>query len=325
MFLKGRRELVKKIIASVFAIGLFAMSNHLTYAASYAMHTVQNGESLWQISKSYNKSIEYLEQLNPEFKDVIYTGDKVKVGIVGNGTSIKITVNDKNVPLEQDAYIEDGRTFVPIRFVAEALGAQVDWNQSTQTVGINYNNNNISMIINSNTATINNKTSTLDLAPSLYADRAYVPIRFIAETLNCSVSWNGSSSTIKIDTTKKYSSDDIYWLSRIVNAEAGGESANGKLAVANVILNRVKSNEFPKTIKEVIFDKNYGYQFTPVMNGTIYNNPSTESINAAISALNGNNNIGSALYFLNPSKSTSTWILKNRTYYTTIGLHKFYL
>ena len=122
-----------------------------------------------------------------------------------------------------------------------------------------------------------------------------------------------------------YNQDEVYWLSRIVHAEAEGESYQGKVAVANTILNRVESSEYPNTIYGVIFDTKYGVQYTPVANGKIYNTPGAESIKAAKAALEGYNNVGNSLFFYNPKKSQSSWIKNNRTYYTTIGNHNFHL
>lgn len=122
-----------------------------------------------------------------------------------------------------------------------------------------------------------------------------------------------------------YSQDDLYWLARIIEAEASGESYNGKVAVGNVILNRVKSSEFPNTIYGVIFEY-YGNipQFSPVAEGTIYNTPSEESTKAAKDALNGARPVGNSTYFFNPDKAAGTWIVKNKTYLMKIGGHAFY-
>ncbi len=119
---------------------------------------------------------------------------------------------------------------------------------------------------------------------------------------------------------------DIYWLARIIEAEAGGESYQGKLAVGNVIMNRVKSNQFPNTIYKVIFEYYQGIpQFSPVADGTIYNTPSADSMKAARETYYGTKKpVGNALYFFNPAKAAGTWIVKNRSYITTIGGHAFY-
>lgn len=125
--------------------------------------------------------------------------------------------------------------------------------------------------------------------------------------------------------SRNYSDEDLLWLARIIEAEASGESYEGKVAVGNVILNRVDSKEFPNTIYGVIFEyyKNIP-QFSPVAEGTIYNKPSADSIKAAKDALNGARPVGNATYFFNPAKAAGTWIVKNKTYMKKIGGHSFY-
>lgn len=75
-----------------------------------------------------------------------------------------------------------------------------------------------------------------------------------------------------------YNADDLYWLARIISAESRGESLDGKIAVGNVVLNRVASSDFPDTIYGVIFDDRWGGQFEPVRNGTIYQTPTEDSV-----------------------------------------------
>lgn len=111
-----------------------------------------------------------------------------------------------------------------------------------------------------------------------------------------------------------------YLLAQIIHAEAKGESYDGKVAVGNVVLNRVNSEDFPDDIESVIFQRN---QFSPVMDGSIYNEPEEESIQAAKDVLNGIKIVDSnALFFYNPRTSTSSWIF-TRTTITDIGNHRF--
>ncbi|HWR61102.1 MAG TPA: cell wall hydrolase, partial [Clostridia bacterium] len=119
-----------------------------------------------------------------------------------------------------------------------------------------------------------------------------------------------------------YTATDLYWLSRIINAEAEAEPYEGKLAVGNVIMNRVKSASFPNTVKGVIFEYYHNIpQFSPVADGTIYNAPNADSIKAAKAVFGGTNVVGSATYFFNPDKSEGTWIVKNKTFVKRIGNH----
>jgi len=122
-----------------------------------------------------------------------------------------------------------------------------------------------------------------------------------------------------------YTATDLYWLSRIIHAEAEAEPYAGKVAVGNVILNRVKSDLFPNTIKGVIFEYYKDIpQFSPVADGTIYNAPDAASISAAKAAFSGTSYVGSATYFFNPDKSEGAWIIQNKTYVKRIGNHVFY-
>lgn len=95
------------------------------------------------------------------------------------------------------------------------------------------------------------------------------------------------------------SDDDFQILCRIVEAEAGGEDINGRILVANVILNRVESSIFPNTIEGVVFQKSNGtYQFSPIWDGRYYRvKVSEETIEAVERALLGEDYSKGALYF----------------------------
>lgn len=161
----------------------------------------------------------------------------------------------------------------------------------------------------------------------------YVPIRPLTKALNSKIEWSNADNEFKVysgDTSRLktasqvYREDEVYWLSRIINAEAGAEPLQGKLAVGNIILNRVCSSQFPNTIYSVIFDRRYGVQFSPTANGTIYKTPSAESIIAAKMCIEGYSLSTDILYFFNPTKSPSNWISKNRQFAFKVGNHAFY-
>ncbi|SHI59448.1 peptidoglycan-binding protein [Lutispora thermophila] len=144
-------------------------------------------------------------------------------------------------------------------------------------------------------------------------------------TTTTTAATTASTAASRGTTSREQMATDLYWLSRIINAEAEAEPYKGKVAVGNVIMNRVNSSYFPNTIKGVIFEYYQGIpQFSPVADGTIYNEPNAESIAAAKEALNGSRPVGNSTYFFNPAKSAGTWIVKNKTYVTKIGNHVFY-
>lgn len=109
-------------------------------------------------------------------------------------------------------------------------------------------------------------------------------------------------------------------LARIIEAEAKGESYEGKVAVGQVVLNRVNHHHFPDSVKEVIYQPR---QFEPVMNGTIYNEATEISLKAAEEALKGKGPVEGALYFYNPAIAASQEWFETLDYVATIGNHVF--
>ncbi|MFV0520695.1 MAG: cell wall hydrolase [Lachnospirales bacterium] len=121
-----------------------------------------------------------------------------------------------------------------------------------------------------------------------------------------------------------YSTDDFNWLSKIIYAEARGENYQSKLAVGNVLLNRVQDLRYPDTIYGVIFDKKFGVQFSPVLDGTIYNDSNLVCKAVAIDTFLNINNCGESLFFMNPAIAETTWISENRSLIITYDNHYFY-
>lgn len=255
--------------------------------------------------------------------------------------NLSIKVNNKYVSCDVEPFIKDGTTYVPIRFIADALNVEsVSWDKDSKSVTIINSGSTIVLFANQNYVYVNNIYRSLANNALLVNGRTFVPIRFVSEILGANVNWDDENYTVSISTSSSDSTsssvssnsgytsadeDAVYWLSKIIEAEASGEPFSGKVAVGEVILNRVKSEDFPNTIWEVIFDNKFGIQFEPVANGSIYNTPSAESIKAAKTALDGSNYVSNCLYFLNPRIASSNWISKNRQYYTTISQHDFYV
>ncbi len=122
-------------------------------------------------------------------------------------------------------------------------------------------------------------------------------------------------------TSNTQSSSDLNLLAKCVHAEARGEPYTGQVAVAAVILNRVKSPSFPNTIAGVIYQP---YAFTAVNDGQINLSPNSSAFKAAQDALNGWDPTYGCLYYYNPKTATSSWIWSRQTV-ITIGNHVFAL
>lgn len=117
------------------------------------------------------------------------------------------------------------------------------------------------------------------------------------------------------------SASDVQLLARCVNGEARGEIYEGQVAVAAVILNRVKHPSFPNTISGVIYQPG---AFTAVADGQI-NEPIAENstvYKACEDAMNGWDPSGGAIYYFNPETATNKWIW-SRPLIIQIGRHRF--
>lgn len=122
---------------------------------------------------------------------------------------------------------------------------------------------------------------------------------------------------------------DLEILLRIVEAEAGGEDEEGKLLVANVVLNRVNSVKFPDTVSEVVFQRENGVtQFSPVANGKIWKVQISEETREAVGrALEGEDISQGALYFAARKYADSDkmkWFDENLTFLFQYGGHEFF-
>ena len=122
-----------------------------------------------------------------------------------------------------------------------------------------------------------------------------------------------------------YTESDYNVLLRIVQAEAGGCDMKGKILVANVILNRVESDEFPDTITDVVYEKR---QFSPVSNGSINRcKVEEETVEAVDRALAGEDYSEGALYFMNRRASSGSnvrWFDTHLDYLFQHGGHEFF-
>ncbi|WP_138417238.1 LysM peptidoglycan-binding domain-containing protein [Aquibacillus sediminis] len=133
-----------------------------------------------------------------------------------------------------------------------------------------------------------------------------------------------SSPTKQTEQQEDLNQEEVEWLAKMIYSEGRGESLEGQIAIGAVIMNRVESPIFPNNVKDVLFEKSYGYyQFTPAETGAINNaTPNAQNIEAAERAIQGEDPTNGALFFYNPDKTSSSY-LKSRTVSTIIGNHTF--
>ncbi len=147
-----------------------------------------------------------------------------------------------------------------------------------------------------------------------------VPTRTLAAALGASIAWTGAVEFTAgegpiLSGDQFYNAEDLNLMARVITHESGNQPLAGKIAVGNVILNRVAHRSFPSTVSGVIYEKN---QFPGATNAT----PNAESIIAAKLCLDGAVTVPGALYFNGVGKAC--WASRNKTHLATIGGHAFY-
>ena len=134
------------------------------------------------------------------------TGDMVEiseyVAPAEGVTEVKMTIgkatgyiNGLARPLDAAPIIRESRTMLPVRFVAEAFGAEVEWDGDTSTATVKTDTVEIKITIGATTATVNGESVALDAPAFIESSRTYMPVRFVAENLGAEVAWNGATST----------------------------------------------------------------------------------------------------------------------------------
>ncbi len=233
-----------------------------------------------------------------------------------------------------EARLIDGTTYVPLRAFCEAMGwAEISYRASDKTAVVRANDLTLEISDGARCMVANGRyIYHTHPAVILDDDRLYVPVRMLEKAYGVTVVWDGQTRSVTVLGKASpilhgdlyYNADDVYWLSKIISAEARGESLLGQIAVGNVVLNRVRSSAYPNSIYGVIFDRKYGVQFSPVLNGSIYLPAAESSIIAAKICLDGFTVSERALFFYEPNLAESHWIANNREYLFTIGHHRFY-
>lgn len=260
-------------------------------------------------------------------------GTSAAVAFPADSTPTTVYLDGKEV-LPGECIILESVTYVPLRNFCNLFeNCKITWNAKTSTATVKTDD--LTLTVQSGAVYITANGHYYYTVGEIrnLGGHLYVPIRPLARAFAAELKWNASARRVELtsDPTGRnavawanYDADEVYWLSRIISAEAKGEPLVGQIAVGNVVLNRVKSPAYPNTIYGVIFDRKYGTQFSPVSYGTIYQKPTASAEIAAKICLEGYSLSEDILFFLNPRASTNFWIVKNRPYAFTIGNHDFY-
>ena len=303
-----------KIIAIAMLLSL-----SLSIPSSASVNTYQNRTALINEEEYFNGV--------RTVKEKYLSGVKSKN--TWNHTRFNITIQGKSVSI--NGFSMNNVDYIPFRASASALGLSYSYDSKNKTALMYGKDLALSATEGCYSVYANDRPLFSSSPVVIMSDgRMYIPAESFAKATGLKINKSGKnlslSGTYKALTPsdKFYRDDEVLWLARIIHAESSGEPLLGKIAVGNVVLNRVKHPSYPNTIYGVIFDRKYGVQFSPILNGTIYNTPAYQSVLAAKICLEGFDISDGALFFLHPEISTSSWIPNSRTYEFSIGNHDFY-
>lgn len=230
------------------------------------------------------------DQNNQESTIETALGDTI---VFGDGVPV-VYFNGDRYMMEDIPFIEKGRMYIPLRHVAELLHATVKWNKEEEAAELT----------TVEPAVVSEENALADIVKSLGTSEAMLLARNemkSADGIKAGSKLRVVMPSIFEQPAKPYTEQDFNLLAKITMVEAGYESYEGQLAVANVILNRAKDARFPGTVKDVIYS---GKQFPPAHNGLLDKaKPNASVLRAAKDALNGKNNVKGAVYFFNPKVS----------------------
>ncbi|WP_407270490.1 LysM peptidoglycan-binding domain-containing protein [Radiobacillus sp. PE A8.2] len=306
-----------------------SLAPHQKNATSYI---VVPGDTLSEIAEQSGTTVEAIKQTNQLSSDVIYVGQALNVP--GSGSSFPIQTNATSYTVvsgdtlseiaEQngttvDAIKQSNQLSSDVIYVGQALNVPASGTSApASTNGSSYivvSGDTLSEIAARNGTTVDAIKQTNQLSSDFLQ---------IGQALTIPTATSLTSPLTEAKQQAKVNQEEVEWLAKMIFSEGRGETLEGQIAVGAVIMNRVESPLFANNIKDVLFEKSNGYfQFTPAATGAIHAaTPSVENIDAATRAINGEDPTNGALFFYNPDKTSSPYLL-DRTVSTVIGNHTF--
>ena len=242
-----------------------------------------------------------------------------------------LCVDGEYVSVEVARVQHDGVTYVALAPMAKELdeSIQIGWDGSSSTVTVKSSKLSLTAKVGQLYIQANGRYLYVPEGVQMVGGKVTVPLSVLVKAFDARLSWDAASGTAVVNRgsgaiqsgDSYYNQDDLFWLSRIIQAECGNQPLEGRMAVGNVVLNRVKNPAFPNTVKGVLSQKN---QFTTWKNGALAKRtPNATSVIAAKLVLDGGEveSTKGATFF--DSKSNS-WAARNKTCVAVIGNHKFY-
>lgn len=241
-----------------------------------------------------------------------------------------LLIDGQPAPLELNKELQNGVTYVALSVMARQLApaAQISWDGSAASVVTDQ----LSLTAPVGEYYVEANGRYLYVAETVQltqAGQVIVPLRVVAKAFGAEVGYDADSGVTTVASGSGtiqsggdfYNQDDLFWISRVIQRESGNQPMKGKMAVGNVVLNRVADPVFPDTVEGVLAQKN---QFSTYKSGALAaTEPSESSTIAAKLVMDGGvvEETRGALYFDSGVKS---WAARNKQLIATIGGHNFY-
>ena len=286
---------------------------------SKMLYYVQPGDSLYLIANRFNVTVRQIRELNNLQSDALYAGQFIYIPsdssnenqviyYVQPGDSLYLIANKFDTTVDK------------IKLLNNLIASELYIGQKLYITIPDIASNNYNIVLS---YYVNNRDSLISIANE-FAVSAW-EIRSYNE-LKSDVLYSGQKLDIPFAIANEYLSssysvtqEEMELLARAVYSEARGEPFKGQVAVAAVILNRIRHPFFPDTIKGVIFEP---WQFSAVHDGQFWLTPNQDAYMAARAALRGWDPTKGAIYYYNPDTAQSEWVYY-RNVIVEIGNHYF--
>lgn len=242
-----------------------------------------------------------------------------------------LTVDGQPVSTDVAKTYRGDTTYVALVPMSKCLDSTIlsKWDAGTRTATVHNDKLVLKATVGNLYLTVNNRYFYAPEGIQIESGQVMVPLSALVKAFDGSLTWNGSTGITAVTRgsgaakfgEQYYNADDLFWLSRVIYTESGNQPLEGKMAVGNVVMNRVKHPSFPNTVEGVLAQKN---QFTTYWSGHIARStPNAESVIAAKLVLDGGvvEEVKNALYF---DSAANSWASRNRTCVAVIGGHRFY-
>ena len=255
-----------------------------------------------------------------------------EVAVPAVTTDELVLIDGQPAPIEIGRIQGNGTTYVSLAGMAKALdqSATAAWDGSTGTVTVTTETLTMTARIGEQYVVANGRYLYLSEGVRQNNGTVIVPLSIVTKAFDATLSWDAASGKILVrrgsgalmSGEQFYNQEDLFWLSRVMFAEAGNQGLKGQMAVGNVVLNRVFSTIFPDSIHGVLAQRN---QFSTYKGGALAKrNPTQSCIIAAKLVLDGGvvEEVEDALWF--DAKCSGSWAARHKTHLATLGGHKFY-